>query len=230
MARKPQQAKVTPDQAQSAVTSGQGVSLAAGLIGELVMRMRGNSADAGTPTRGGNLDCTFVAIVVFLLFRSTEVLLKAKLGMARELFFKVHRLAKLYKGLPSEEQIRLETDWSKRQSANRVDANGDMREHTLRETLVYLDTLNLNEILYLWAEKDFDLELTESLLANNEGGVGILADVNVTVSDTAIEASNKEFIETSLATALAPFFESEAPRYIKDERTGLIIPWPPYKP
>lgn len=226
MAKKRKETQVTAAQAQVAATAGQTVTLVAGMVEEARTRIRVNSEEAGSPKRGTNVDHALTAMVVFLLFRSTETMLKAAIGMEGDAFQEVHRLITLHGRLSNEEQERLERDWQQRGSSNREDEEGVVRPHTFHETLVYLDTLNLNESLYWWTGETFSLDLLDRLIGDYET-TGVLAAVQATVSDSTVVKSEKGYTHTSMVAMLAPLYEGQAslpPCIVLD--SGLVIPRP----
>lgn len=227
MAKKRKETQVTAAQAQVAATAGQTVTLVAGMVEEARTRIRVNSEEAGSPKRGTNVDHALTAMVVFLLFRSTETMLKAAIGMEGDAFQEVHRLITLHDRLSVEEQERLERDWRKRRRASkRKGKKGLVRPHTFLEALTYLDTLNLNESLYWWTGETFSLDLLDRLIGDNDTA-GVLAAVQATVSDSTVVKSEKGYTHTSMVAMLAPLYEGHAtlPPYILLE-SGLWVPRP----
>lgn len=226
MAKKREETQVTTAQAQVGVIASQAVTLVAGAVDLVRTRIRVNSEDAGSPKRGTNVDHALTTTLVFLLFRSTETMLKAAIGLEGNAFREVHRLITLHGRLSVEEQERLERDWKQRGSSNREDKKGGARPRTFHETLAYLDTLNLNESLYWWTEEAFDPDLLDRLIGDNET-TGVLPDVHLTVSDATIVKSGKGYTHTSIAAMLAPLYEGHAtlpPYTVLD--SGLVIPRP----
>lgn len=226
MAKKRKETQVTAAQAQVAAIAGQTVALVAGMVEEARTRMRVNSEEAGLPKRGTNVDHALTAMVVFLLFRSTETMLKAAIGMEGDAFQEVHRLITLHDMLSLEEQERLERDWKHRGSSKRKGKKEIVRPHTFHEALTYLDTLNLNESFYWWTGETFSLDLLDRLIGDNETA-GVLAAVQATVSDSTVVKSEKGYTHTSMVAMLAPLYEGHAslPPYIVLD-SGLVIPRP----
>ncbi len=227
MPRSPRRTLITSSQVRHALIAGQALPWASVPIDVMRRRIRVNSEESGTPQRGSPVDCTLTTILVFLLFRSTEVLLKCKVGMEGSEFSQVHNLSRPYVLLPDEERARMEEDWRERRSSTRVDFNGILRIHTFDETLAYLDSLNLNESLYWWAQGEFDFELMDGLIEQN-GEVGILPDVQATVNDTAIGRSGTDYVETSLIEMTSPLFgdtvEEGGNPYLIRGGSGLLVP------
>ncbi len=224
MAKK--QAQVTVAQAQAAAIAGQCTMLAAGIVDMMRMAIRINSAAAESPQRGSNTDCTLTTIAVFLMSRSTEVMLKAFIGMEGFAFRKVHTLAALHQMLSPEAQERMENDWRQRGSSQSKDANGIMRPRTFLEALAHIDKFNLNESVYWWTERGFDLDSIDCLISDDDGRNGVLADVQATVSDTTVVKSDRDYAETSIADILAPLFEdrsSHMPNIVR-AKSKLVVP------
>jgi len=218
---------VTADQAFSAVVSGQAIYLASCPIYEMRYRLRTTSEAKGRPIRGSVVDCTLTSVIVFLVFRSTEILLKAKVGMEGYQFAHVHSLTLPYDKLTRSEKRRIESTWRRRGMAMRSDATGLHRAYSFRDALQHIDTLGLNECLYWWTQEDFEIGLLDRLIGD-EQDAGILLDVQLVLNDTAVLQSGVDYVETGYSEVLTPMLSAVGQEFINQvlvrATSGLMVP------